>query len=220
MTVIATVSVPAEAFALGATMAVEPQARVQLERVIPTGQTFVPYLWTPTATVDPVSEGLREVPDVESVAVVDDTGEHTLLRVEWAESVHGLLEMLAETGATVLAGAGEAGTWRLRLRFSDPDSLSDFFQRCADRGVPVTLEVIHGADRDERAAVGLDLTEAQREALEVALEAGYFEVPRRIDLVELASRLGISDSAASERLRRGTATLLRDAIERPDKRRD
>lgn len=220
MTVIATVSVPADAFALGATMAVDPEARVELDRVVPSGQAFVPYLWTPSASVESVKDGLRGESDVENVTVVDGTGDHALLRVEWAETVDGLLETLVQTEASILAGAGEAGTWRLQLRFGDKDRLSAFFQQCADRDVPLTLEVVHGQNLHSGAGVGHNLTDAQREALEVAHEAGYFEVPRRIDLVDLASRLGVSDSAVSERLRRGTATLLRDAIERPGERRD
>ena len=43
-----------------------------------------------------------------------------------------------------------------------------------------------------------------------ALELGYFEVPRRATLTEIADELGISDVEASERLRRETASMLRD----------
>ncbi|EJN59958.1 helix-turn-helix domain-containing protein [Halogranum rubrum] len=56
------------------------------------------------------------------------------------------------------------------------------------------------------------VTEPQREALLCALEHGHFEVPRRSDLRTVASKLGISDQALSSRLRRGTATLLRDTL--------
>lgn len=58
-----------------------------------------------------------------------------------------------------------------------------------------------------------DVTAAQREALVSALEAGYFEVPRRIRLETVADELGISDNAASARLRRGTAALVRNAFD-------
>ncbi len=54
------------------------------------------------------------------------------------------------------------------------------------------------------------LTDAHRETLEVALTEGYFNVPRRINLVELAESMDISDSAVSQRLRRGVATVLDD----------
>jgi len=215
MPIIATVSIPREQIALGATMAVDPEATVELDRVVPTGQTVVPYLWTPQADVDPVTTGLRGAEEVESVVVVDDTGEQALLRVEWTEPVDGVLEAVASTGACIIAGVGQDGMWRLQLRFDDHDSSSEFFRRCSDGGVAVTLDRIHSPGLPEGPEGAVQLSDAQREALETALEAGYFEVPRQIGLAGLADRLDISDSALSERLRRGTAALLRDELGRP-----
>lgn len=45
-----------------------------------------------------------------------------------------------------------------------------------------------------------ELTPKQREAVETALDAGYYERPRETDLEDLASKLGISRSAVSQRL--------------------
>lgn len=59
---------------------------------------------------------------------------------------------------------------------------------------------------------GFGLTPSQQEALAVALEQGYFDVPRTTTLVEIAERLGVSDQAVSERLRRGEKHLLRRAL--------
>lgn len=52
------------------------------------------------------------------------------------------------------------------------------------------------------------LTELQRRALERAAALGYFEVPRRIQLDELADRLDTSPSALSELLRRAQSRLV------------
>jgi hypothetical protein len=54
------------------------------------------------------------------------------------------------------------------------------------------------------------LTDRQREALRVALETGYFSVPRETSLEDLAKRLDVSDTAASQRLRRGVENLIAD----------
>ena len=67
----------------------------------------------------------------------------------------------------------------------------------------------------ETALCRFNMTPAQREALTAALEAGYYEVPRDATLQEIASQLGISDSAASARLRRGVAGLLRWTLADP-----
>jgi hypothetical protein len=53
------------------------------------------------------------------------------------------------------------------------------------------------------------LTTDEREALRLALERGYFAVPRETTLVDLASELNRSDVQVSEELRQGVATVLR-----------
>jgi len=56
------------------------------------------------------------------------------------------------------------------------------------------------------------LTDQQREALVAAYENGYFQVPRSVSMDDLASEFGISDSALSQRIRRGTAALIAETI--------
>lgn len=62
---------------------------------------------------------------------------------------------------------------------------------------------------DER---GSDLSSAQSDLLRSAIREGYFEVPRRITLLELAAACEMSDREASEQLRRGLDVVVRDAI--------
>lgn len=57
-----------------------------------------------------------------------------------------------------------------------------------------------------------DLSSVQRDLLRSAIREGYFEVPRRITLVELAAACGMSDLEASEQLRYGLDTVVRDAV--------
>lgn len=52
------------------------------------------------------------------------------------------------------------------------------------------------------------ITPRQRHALETAFRLGYFSVPRRARLKELASSLGVSRPAAAELLRRGQQNLM------------
>lgn len=60
------------------------------------------------------------------------------------------------------------------------------------------------------------VTEKQREAVTIAVEAGYYEQPRRCDLDELADRLGVSRSAASQRLNTAEAKLVKEFNRRID----
>ena len=56
------------------------------------------------------------------------------------------------------------------------------------------------------------LTDRQRECLQAALRLGYFEVPRECTLAELADRLGVDKSTASETIRRGQTRLVKSAL--------
>jgi len=61
-----------------------------------------------------------------------------------------------------------------------------------------------------------ELTDKQEEALRAALSEGYYDVPRSADLETLTGILGIRRQAVSERLRRGTASLLQATLEDDD----
>jgi predicted DNA binding protein len=56
------------------------------------------------------------------------------------------------------------------------------------------------------------LTSAQREALTLAFESGYYDVPADVTLDSLSEMLGITSQALSERLNRGTKRLIESAL--------
>ncbi len=53
-----------------------------------------------------------------------------------------------------------------------------------------------------------NLTSKQKEALELAMEFGYFKVPRKIELAALAKNMHITPQAFSEHLRKAEAKLM------------
>ncbi|WP_336328429.1 helix-turn-helix domain-containing protein [Halovenus sp. HT40] len=61
------------------------------------------------------------------------------------------------------------------------------------------------------------ITSKQREALETALELGYYDSPRDADLGDCADALGITKSAVSQRLNTAETKLVRSFLGRPDK---
>lgn len=211
MAVIAGVEIPASAFLLGTVLERE-HVSVRLERVIPLGDRFVPYLWLSDPDLDTVEAALTAEPDVAGYRVLDSVDGDTLVRLEWSSEADGFVEALAETDASVLTGRGEAEAWTLQLRFDSHDGLTDLHRRCAREDIPVALTRVHepGVPED---GTQRSLTDTQHETLLAALEAGYFDVPRRTNLVGLADRLGVSDTAVSERLRRGIGTLVDAALD-------
>ena len=92
--------------------------------------------------------------------------------------------------------------------------LRDIIEGLRARGAVVTLESIlplkDRTDGTRTLEIDADLvTEKQREAIEAAIESGYYDSPRRADLAELAERIGVSQSAVSQRLNSAESTLVR-----------
>lgn len=56
------------------------------------------------------------------------------------------------------------------------------------------------------------LDDSQRAILETAVEQGYFDVPRRTTIVDIADEHDVSDVEASQQLRAAIDTVLRDQL--------
>ncbi|ELZ98142.1 transcriptional regulator [Haloferax mucosum ATCC BAA-1512] len=80
----------------------------------------------------------------------------------------------------------------------------------AGHTVGIQLQRVYPLRSDETSPVGRawDLTPAQEESLRVAVELGYFELPRNITAEDVAAELGISKSAFLERLRRAQQSVF------------
>lgn len=80
-------------------------------------------------------------------------------------------------------------------------------------GVEATVSVerlVQGGDCSTMTEIDASsITDKQEEALELAVESGYYEKPRRTDLGTLADELGISESAASQRLNAAETKLVK-----------
>ncbi|MFU8867286.1 helix-turn-helix domain-containing protein [Natronococcus sp.] len=104
--------------------------------------------------------------------------------------------------------------FRVTMVVSDIDSTREVLSCIDDAGgtvQPETLEV----DEPRGGTVRVDLSEVtpkQWEALELALDAGYYASPRTVGLSELADELSISKSAVSQRLRAAESTLVQAVV--------
>ncbi|WP_435158434.1 helix-turn-helix domain-containing protein [Haladaptatus sp. DFWS20] len=56
------------------------------------------------------------------------------------------------------------------------------------------------------------MTSEQREAVVTAYKRGYFQIPRQTTLTTLAESFDISDSAYSQRLRRGLSIMIHETM--------
>ncbi|MEM4781603.1 MAG: helix-turn-helix domain-containing protein [Halalkalicoccus sp.] len=207
MSVIAHFTIPADEFALGRLLSLDPAIEVHLESMIPTSETMIPYFWTRNVSASRVEEVLASDPVVTRVTVLDEVGDEALFRVEWSEEINGLIDALRDSHAVIVEAIGSNDVWSLRLRFDDYETLSVFYRTCVQREIKPALERVHNPV-DPSMSAERGLTKEQQEAVMAAYELGYYSVPRQVTLRDLGEHLGISDVAASQRLRRGLATLV------------
>lgn len=211
MSVIATMEFAAEDFELGRLFETAPVETVEIEATVPISDSVLPYVWIEAADPDPTVRALGEASSVETVTVREALPPRYLLEITWAADCDELIRDLCRADAVVLRASRTGDTWQFQCRFPDYDDLSAFNRACRDRDVAVDLAELHqptGPSGDSR----YGLSAEQREILVRAAAAGYFEVPRGATLDVLGEDLGISDTAASQRLRRGLATLLEETL--------
>ncbi|MFB6179146.1 MAG: helix-turn-helix domain-containing protein [Halorientalis sp.] len=208
MSVLAVYAVPFDAFLLGETLG-RYDADVTLEAVVPAAEAVIPYLWVRDAA-DGVLDAISSDPTVLSMAILDETEDGTLLKLTWRRSEDDLLSRIARSSGSILDGGTDGSGWRLRLRFPSQDQLRAFDRGCRGCGLSPELLSLHDPNTPEDDSL---LTPAQYDTLRLALALGYFEVPRETTLDELAGELGVSDTAVSQRLRRGVRRLVADAVE-------
>jgi predicted DNA binding protein len=209
MTVIAEITVPAETFMLGSLLADRSEIEIELERIVPLREGIMPLLWI--SGVDPavIETRLREHPQTDAVERVTTADRRALFEIRWCSAVNGLVQALVDTHAHILAATGSADCWDLRLRFGSHEDLSAFNVALTGNNTPVTLRQVYSHSVVEDQST---LSDIQRETLLAAYHQGYFEVPRRTTLTELADAEGISDSALSQRIRRGMDGLVEQTL--------
>ncbi|WP_255151370.1 helix-turn-helix domain-containing protein [Halorarius halobius] len=210
MNVFAEFDVPVTAFPLGQFLREHRSVTVELERVVPTAG-FVHYLWVEGGDAEAVVSSLVDDGAVASADVVDDLPGRTLLRVDWAGTDAPLFDLIQANGATLVGATGAHDGWTVDLRFPDQGALSTLYDECIERGIDVDLRRSYEAGSPS-ADDGLGLSDPQQETLATAFRAGYFEVPRRTTIEDLAAEMGVSEQAVSERLRRALSTLLTSTL--------
>lgn len=213
MTSIAEFTLPAAAFPLGRVFADRPHVTLDLDRVVPSGDTVMPYFWVEdrNCQLEGVRDVFAELTELRSITLMEDLGEKGLFRAEWDPEYMGIMSAIAATEVTVVSAVGSSDGWTFELRAHSVDQFSAFQEHCRDLEIDVTLARLH---RLSEAAPGdeYDLTPEQREALVLAYDWGYYREPRETDLAALADELGITRQALSSRLRRGYRNLLESTI--------
>lgn len=209
MSVIADIRLPAADFELGRALGVGDNERAELETVVPTGEGHVPYVWI----YHEESHGGIDM-DHELLAdseVIDALDGRTLYSLDWRGEDDEFLRTLDRVDAQVLNAEGSDRAWQMELRFPTHDALSSFRTASDDAGFDLEVQRIYNPSHPE-SSPRYGLTERQRDALALAVERGYYDIPRRVSTADVAADLDISDQATTERLRRGIRTLVEHTL--------
>ncbi|MFB6137514.1 MAG: helix-turn-helix domain-containing protein [Halobacteriaceae archaeon] len=205
------VTAPISALLPGTEGGLPDDTTVSFERTVSVDDGVLPFFSVAGPSADAVVSLFGSSEAVDEVALAHESDTGSVYRLRWTESLPPLLESLRVADVTVLSVTAADETVTFELRFPDQESGAEFYAEYQDPDNPITISRIDTGGSPSRPA-NSPVTEEQREALLTALEAGYFEIPRRATLVDLSEELSISDSAVSQRLRRGTANVLKNSI--------
>ncbi|MCU4926146.1 helix-turn-helix domain-containing protein [Halobacteria archaeon AArc-dxtr1] len=178
-----------------------PDATFRLLTGVPIGDTALELGEITASDPEAAGEAVQDHPDVVAYDRLYLDDQRTIAQYEATEqqlyAFLGDSSLPPEFPVTVQNGAMEF----------DVTATRDHFEMLG-AGLDATgyeyelLSVVEGRDPDAL------LTDRQRECVTVALREGYFEVPRSCTLEDVADRIGVDKSTASETIRRGAAEIL------------
>lgn len=213
MSTILEARIPSEQFALHETLEGVPDAEFESIRVSATEseRVLLPFLRGSTDVDANLARTLAEDPTTERVEEVASGRNGSLFRLQWTASVRITLKIILEQEATLLDTRAANGTWWFRLLFPKHEYVSSTNEVCEDYGIDIEPQRVYQLD-DLQQDECFGITGQQLEAIQVAYESGYYEVPRKVTLKDLASKTEVSHQALSERFRRGHSTLVENVV--------
>ncbi|MFC7209909.1 helix-turn-helix domain-containing protein [Natronoarchaeum sp. GCM10025321] len=199
-------NIPAEEFPLGSIFETISGVVVELERIVPHDARIVPYFWVRGGAIPDIEAAFGDHSGVDEIKLVDSVDEEYLLRAEWVPEYVGVLNALAKFDIVVLSARGTCEGWQFKVRCEDRPRIREFHTYCQDQAIPIEVGAVHALLPIQSG--GYELTDAQREALVLAYDHGYFDSPREASLDEIAAELDITQQSLSSRLRRGYRRLV------------
>ena len=188
----------------------------------PEGPTQM-LVWITSDDFEAVNAAIGDDDSVSNPSILVDLGERRLYRVDLTEvgRVADLLPEFMQVGGVLEEAVGTEYGWWCRARLPDRSAYQHIYRFCRDREIAFEFRRLFESTPEGHGGSPMlsMLTEGQREALVTACEEGYFDIPRQVTLTELADRLGISDTAVSQRLRRAHSTICANFLGLDDGRR-
>jgi len=183
-----------------------PDAEFRVLAAFPAEETGVGLLEITAEDLPRVVGAMDDREDIVRLDLQQASEESALVEFETSEPL--LLFSVQEAGLplelpfTIRDGVAEVEVTASR------DRLSSFTAQLDAFGMEFDVEYVR-----ELASSESLLTDRQRELLAEAVEAGYYDTPRECSLTELADRVGVAKSTASETLHRVEEKIVKEYVE-------
>lgn len=210
MPTVVTATLEPDGFPLSRTLGDSGDVECECDRVVTSVDTVRALMWLYTPEAVAVEELLDADPSVGEYVLMTEVADGVLYRQEWVRDIAFLQHVMRDAKATVLDAYGTGQGWRLCLTYPNHEGVRS--TRAFAESRDLTFQVTNVRSIPDGPLDRFGLTTQQYEALYEAWRLGYFDVPRSVDLQRVAAELGISQQAASERLRRGHETLVREFL--------
>ncbi|TQQ79315.1 helix-turn-helix domain-containing protein [Halonotius terrestris] len=215
MSVIIEFSISAADFELGRILGVDRDTVIELETLVPLGKTTVPLFWIHATSIEEFIDSINRHPAVQSASKIDTFDDRTLLKLDWEAAIDDLISGIEDGDGHILDAIGRGAVWEFEIQFPAHKRLSSFSAHCEAVGIPLTVQRVY-TPSEPKGTPHEGLSDAQLEALSLAIKRGYYDIPRGCSTKDLADDLGISDQAVTERLRRAIVTLSTTTLDTLD----
>lgn len=190
-----------------------PPLRATLE-VEPDAEASCPVV-SETSNVEGVTQSFAGDSGCHSELTVVDDGSCDRSYVRATVTGHCVCGTISRYDCVFDIDTVENGSLVISLVVESRSLLSRIVSALEETGATVRLRRL--AHQSAEGTVNLeidatDITAKQREAVELAMELGYYDRPRTATLTDLAERLGISESAVSQRLNAVELTLIQSFV--------
>lgn len=193
-----------------------PDVRIEVDEVLHSGMDHAVLLcWIEAGSFEALESALDAEASIAGWSLLEATTGRRLYRLRMADSAEIQIPIeptFVERGTTPIDATITGGGWRMRARFPDRATLAEYRESCRDRGMRFALERLYRPTPGAGGPTLADLTTKQREALLLAHDEGYYDLPRGTNLAELGGQLGVSRRALSGRLRRAERRLVEAAV--------
>ncbi|MGM0591461.1 MAG: helix-turn-helix domain-containing protein [Halobacteriota archaeon] len=166
--------------------------------------------WASNGDLDAFEDGLHADPTITDAERLLTDGDYRMYRAIEAATgpIHRTWDKHIEVNSVLVEATLSDRVWSVEMKFPTRESLQALWTWYDEVGIPTQLKSVRQVTAGHTTST--TLSPQQRQALVLARDRGYFDVPRQATLEEMATELGISDQALSERIRRGSKVLLDD----------